>query len=384
MTGRERVPDESLATAPVASSRRIHLPALDGIRGIGVMLVLVVHFAGYGPGASTENGRAVPFLNFLAFAFGIPVFFVLSGFLITGILLEAREKAHYFRNFYARRVLRIFPLYYGVLAILFVVHPAWGRVVGGNSSPGWLWAYVSNIELARRNRWSFGYLNHFWSLAVEEQYYFVWPLVVFVCRPKYLLAVCVGLIVFSVVLRVALTAGWSHLVAAYVLTPCWLDPLCTGGALAILVRKWPLRRLQVFARLAVAGSLAAYFLLGWQSEPRASRAQVVGRPLLSCFLFGGAVLLAIGETGFFRRVLGSRPLTFLGRYSYGLYAFHYILVPFLAICFPRKALGRALGSPAAGILSSILLSSAAVLLVSIASYELYEKRFLRLKVRFGR
>ncbi len=347
------------------------------------MLVLLIHFVGYGPAAPTDQGKAVPFLNFLSFAFGIPVFFVLSGFLITGILLEAREKPHYFRNFYTRRVLRIFPLYYGVLAVLFVVHPAWGRAIAGNSSPGWLWAYMSNVEQARQNNMTYHYLGHFWSLAVEEQYYLVWPFIVLAFRPRYLFAVCVALGGFSVGLRFFLTAGWGHLVSTYVLTPCQLDPLCTGGALAILVRKWPLRRLQVFARFAVFGSLAAYFLLGWQSEPRASRQQVVGRPLLSCFLFGGVVLLAIGETGFFRRVLGARPVTFLGKYSYGLYVFHYMLMPFFAVCFPRQELGRELGSPLAGIASSIALSAAAVVLVSIASYELYEKRFLRLKARFS-
>jgi peptidoglycan/LPS O-acetylase OafA/YrhL len=375
--------DESLATAPVSSPRRVHLPALDGMRGIGVLLVLVVHFSGIRPVAPYGHSVAEPVLDFLAFAFGIPLFFVLSGFLITGILLEARDKPGYFRNFFARRILRIFPLYYGVLAILFVFHPAWGRALGATSSPRWLWMYVSNIESARHEHLTYGYLGHFWTLAVEEQYYLVWPFIVLAFRPRKLLAVCAVLGVSSLILRIVLTAGWKHTVGAYVLTPCQLDPLCTGGALAVLVRKWPLARFRVFARFAVFGSLAAYVLLGWYKQPRTYRQQVVGRPLLSCFLFGGVILLAIGESGFFRRVLGARPLTFLGKYSYGLYVFHYILLPFFSMCFPPAEIGRSLGSPRAGVVISILLSIIGTLVVAIASYELFEKRFLQLKKWFG-
>ena len=347
------------------------------MRGIGILGVMLTHFAypslkAFGLGAFFE-----------AVAWGMPMFFLLSGFLITGILLEAREKPHYFRNFFVRRVLRIFPLYYGVLLVLFLIHPAWGRAAGGASSPRWLWLYASNIEMAVKDGWTYGYLSHFWSLAVEEQYYIFWPFIVLAVRPRRLLAVCAALGVFSFVLRIVLTAGSRNAIGAYVLTPCQLDPLAAGGALAVLVRQRPLERYRTLARCFVIASLAIYFLFGWHRMGMMSRPLLVFRPLVSCFLFGGILLLAIGESGFFRSVLGARPFTFLGKYSYGIYVFHHILVPVFRDGFPSGAIGRRIGSYLGGIAVSTLLSILGSLVLAIASYELYEKRFLRLKSRFG-
>jgi len=308
---------------------------------------------------------------------------VMSGFLITGILLESREKPHYFRNFYMRRALRILPLYYGVLTLLFVIRPSWGRMLGGSSSPLWLWTYVANFEMARWGRCTYAFLCHFWSLMVEEQYYLVWPLIVLALRPKRLLAACAILAGCSVILRVLFAIVWHNATAAYVLTPCQLDPLCAGGALAVLVREGHGQRLKTFARIAVTISLAVFVLLRGYTEQVMSGRVVAARPLLSCFLFGGVILLAIGDSGLFRAILGARPLTFVGKYSYGLYVFHSPLMRFFDVCFPRVAIGHALGSPLAGVGVSVLLSIAATLVVAIASYELYEKRFLRLKGRFG-
>ena len=384
MTVRPADSDEALATAPITSSQKVHLPALNGLRGVAILSVLVVHFGGVDPRTTGGLDSNVPSLDLLAFVLGTPVFFLLSGFLLTGILLRARGKPHYFRDFYARRSLRIFPLYFAVLAVLFLVVPAWGRTADATSSPGWLWAFLENVELARKNHWTFGFLNHFWSLSVEEQYYLVWPFVVLAIPPKRLLPVCLGLAAFAPVLRFVITAGWTHLVGAYVLMPCQLDSLCAGGALAVVVHEGGAERLRTAARIAVGAALAAYFLLGWYRLPWSSRPKIVGKPFLASLLCGGILLLAIGETGFFRRFLGSRPLTFFGRYSYGLYAFHFPLLPFLVRLFPRSSIGAALGSPLAGTAASVALATAACLVLSIASYELYEKRFLRLKARFGR
>ncbi len=341
---------------------------------------MIMHFSNHDPGLRAL-GRSAILLDLSAW--GMPMFFLLSGFLITGILLEARDKPHYFRNFFVRRILRIFPLYYGVLLLLFVIHPAWGHAIGGTSSPRWLWLYASNIEMARKDSWTYDFVSHFWSLAVEEQYYLFWPFIVLAFKPRRLLVVCAALGAFSVALRITMTAGWSHLTGAYILMPAQLDPLAMGGVLAVLVRRRPPESYRTLARWAVIASLAVFFSLGWYKKPMMSRPLIVGRPLLSCSLFGGILLLAIGESGFFRRVLSLRVLTFLGKYSYGLYVFHFPLLPVFSLCFPREAIGRIFSSPLASLVLAVLLSIAATLVLAIASYELYEKRFLRLKSRFG-
>src|SRR5690242_3161095 len=114
---------------------------------------------------------------------GVDLFFVLSGFLITGLLLDAKGKPHYFRNFYARRTVRIFPLYYLVLFLLLVVLPAVIAVppalAHARREQAWLWTYTSNFYIASKASWALGYVSHFWSLAIEEHFYLLWPLVVF-------------------------------------------------------------------------------------------------------------------------------------------------------------------------------------------------------------
>jgi peptidoglycan/LPS O-acetylase OafA/YrhL len=105
-------------------------------------------------------------------SYGVDLFFVLSGFLITGILYDACNKPHYFRNFFMRRILRIFPLYYGVLALLFFVGPLIPPLRGSTldflvDRQAWAWLYAVNIYIAKHGEWSFSYLDHFWSLAIE-------------------------------------------------------------------------------------------------------------------------------------------------------------------------------------------------------------------------
>ena len=116
-------------------------------------------------------------------SYGVDLFFILSGFLITGILFDARNEPNYFRNFYMRRVLRIFPLYYGVLALVFLVAPLIPIFQGKTldyllDRQAWAWLYGVNIYIAIQGDWAFSYLEHLWSLCVEEHFYFVWPLVV--------------------------------------------------------------------------------------------------------------------------------------------------------------------------------------------------------------
>ena len=159
-----------------------HLPVLDGIRGLAILLVTAYRFD-IGP----EYGQLPGSLVFQILRhgdMGVDLFFVLSGFLITGILFDARGRKHYFRNFYARRALRIFPLYYGFLFVTLVAPPAlcgpeYDLFPEAESNQAWLWLYGANLLVAVRDSWCLGSFDHFWSLSVEEHFYFLWPLVIF-------------------------------------------------------------------------------------------------------------------------------------------------------------------------------------------------------------
>src|SRR6185503_15568764 len=128
---------------------------------------------------------------------GVDLFFVLSGFLITGILLETKGRPGYFRNFYIRRTLRIVPLYYAVLALLFFVLPIGmfaqydASLLQMHSVQGWLWSYLSNYRLGPETSFSIPYVSHFWSLAVEEHFYLLWPTVILLLSRRAALWGCV-------------------------------------------------------------------------------------------------------------------------------------------------------------------------------------------------
>jgi len=305
---------------------RGHLPVLDGIRGLAVLMVLVFHFVGTVPPTNGVERAIAGVANYGAN--GVELFFVLSGFLITGILYEAHDKPHYFRNFYMRRVLRIFPLYYGVLALLFFVAPLIPLLRGPElddlvERQAWAWLYAVNIYLAEHDGWSFSYLNHFWSLAVEEHFYLFWPLVVFLLarRPRTLIAVCAAISMGAMLARlIGSLAGLSWL-ATYVLTPFRLDGLALGALLAVTARqpgglKWLARGLPLVASVS-AGLLALTFV--WTRLISRQELELVlpGRAALILVLLACLLIWAVvaSKPSAISRFFCSRPMAFLGTYS---------------------------------------------------------------------
>jgi peptidoglycan/LPS O-acetylase OafA/YrhL len=312
----------------------LHVPALDGLRGIAILVVMVHHFTIFGMGAPTTVLDKRVYKLFAAGWCGVDLFFVLSGFLITGILLDAKGGAHFFRNFYMRRFLRIFPLYYGFLFAFFVLLPLTFPLGDSFRSlleqQGWYWSYLVNLPIAMEG-WPRQYaIGHFWSLAVEEQFYLVWPLMVFFCGRRQLMVICVACFLGSVGVRLGFAlAGYP--LAGYVLTPARMDTLAVGAFLALIVRRsdglmiltrwnWPVG-------CAAAAGLGAIFV--WQHGLRELDiiVQTIGYSMLAV-MFGALLVAALARPSesrigrFFERPV----LRFFGRYSYGLYVFHHPVV----------------------------------------------------------
>src|SRR5579859_2038499 len=205
------------------------IPALDGLRGMAILLVLLLHATlAIEPEARTE--RFLAFWTSGGWA-GVDLFFVLSGFLITGILWDTKGRSGFLRAFYARRALRILPLYYLVLALLIF---AIGRGAIAGFEPLY-WLHLSDFALAH-GWFSDARYNGQWSLAIEEQFYLVWPALVLLLGRRRLLGICAILIGLALASRIALVFDGAASVAIYVLPWCRMDTLATGAALALLAR----------------------------------------------------------------------------------------------------------------------------------------------------
>jgi peptidoglycan/LPS O-acetylase OafA/YrhL len=300
---------------------------------------------------------------------GVDLFFVLSGFLITRILLRARGSPHYLRNFYFRRTLRIFPLYYAVLLGYFVVVPLiQGLALDGTSLTVYA-GYGQSIAALFRGSHVEG-PAHFWSLAVEEHFYFVWPFLVMMLerRPlKVALGTIVGLALLMRALLVPTGIDVSYL------SFCRMDALAIGSLIAVaLVEPGALARLANLCRRAASvavPALAVIYVL--TSGSGAAVQQVLKFPLIAGFHAMLLIfVLASSPTSVLGVFFSSPIMRTLGKYSYGLYVFH----PFVfSACH-----GRVPG----GLLAEVVASFAASGALAFASWHLFEKRFLSLKAAF--
>jgi peptidoglycan/LPS O-acetylase OafA/YrhL len=185
---------------------------LDGLRGLAVLCVMLFHF-GTASGLQADTYATKKIIGFFCNLWsGVDIFFALSGFLITGILLREKQEPGYFTRFYMRRSLRIFPLYYAALIVIFVLLPALHLPALDNpgihrvqDAQAWMWAYSQDFAITYFNHDFFDpdplWVGHFWSLGVEEHFYLVWPLVVYLCTRRGLLLTSALLIVAAPIVR---------------------------------------------------------------------------------------------------------------------------------------------------------------------------------------
>jgi peptidoglycan/LPS O-acetylase OafA/YrhL len=370
-----------------------HFRPLDGIRAVAVTMVFAGHFGAVGGRFSrTWWGWT-----------GVDLFFVLSGLLITGILYDAPREQGYFATFYKRRALRIFPLYFAfwaaVLAVRFALTVKWPV-----ADLAWI-AYLGNflpIVAVHRgvspdyytNLWLHssvlaGYqptivIGHFWSLCVEEQFYLVWPVVIWFCRSRralmrWCVAGIVGALVLRIVLEAVLPAPARHSELIYKLSFTRVDSLLMGAWLALYLRResvMPVRH-ALYLYCAGLGSLilfvgsAIYFpakLLGHLGE---GWLNTYGLSLPGAVSL--AVLVAVIRIRPLQQVLMWRPLMALGKVSYGFYVFHLLLIGL----FP----GQIVRSRHPIVLGVVFF--AAVWALSWLSFRFLETPFLRLKSRWA-
>lgn len=367
-----------------------HMPVLDGVRGLAILMILLLHFLASMEPTNAVERAIVGVTNYGSY--GVELFFVLSGFLITGILYDARNKPNYFRDFYMRRILRIFPLYYGVLALVFLVAPLIPILRGSSldyllDRQAWAWLYAVNIYIAIQGDWSFSYLEHLWSLCIEEHFYLVWPVAVFVLarRPRVLIGVCLAISFGAMLARLTGSLMGLNWWTIYVLTPFRFDGLALGAFLALVVRQpGGLDRL-VRALPMVAGIALVLLIItfGWTRLVSHDamelvlpvRAAVI-EVLLACLLVAA---LVAPEQSLLSQLFRSRWLVFLGTYSYGLYVYHHFVSYYLTVNHTERELTAWLGSHGVAIALQATLGIAVSIIIAYASYELFEKRFLQLK-----
>ncbi len=367
-----------MSSSPIANPAPERIPALDGLRGVAILLVLLMH-AGF-HGIAIDRSMSAPLLHgYLWGALlgwcGVDVFFVLSGFLITGILVRAKGSPHYFRDFYARRALRIFPLYYAAWALLFVVLPR-----PAVAAPDEAWTsllYLQNWLYGTRGTFSDPARTITWSLAIEEQFYLLWPALVLWTTPRWLRRLCVATIVGAIALRAGLLLGGAEHV--YFLTPCRLDALAAGALLAVV----PLPSLRFGQVATLVGGAGLAGVAAYAGSPLTERSpSMQGFGLVASLLLAvGLLVLARGE-GPVARALRWRWLAVFGRYSYCIYLTHVLVIEVLGHWWLETAGGWAREWPLTWVLALTVVSIATSLAVGFVSWHLFEKWFLRLKRYF--
>jgi peptidoglycan/LPS O-acetylase OafA/YrhL len=367
-----------------------HIPALDGLRGVAILLVVTYHAARILPyvGPREEVLQRVLDTGWI----GVDLFFVLSGFLITGILLDTKGSAAYFRTFYARRMLRIVPLYF--VFLLCIAAAAWiAYALGFGQEQAdqslrvqpWYWTYMVNVLIAREGWAASGrHTAHLWSLSIEEQFYLAWPVIVFAISRRALIRTAIGVAVGALALRVALVAMHAPWAAVYVLLPTRVDTLAIGALLAVLAREpnaWS--RVRAWALpAAVAAALVCAALFRREGLARSGEfTQTIGYSALAVFS-GAALVSAIAAPAGSAQswIWNHQLLRFFGRYSYGLYVWHPMVIAlFRERVLPAERLPLVYGSHLPANLLFTVLAILASVAAALVSWRAVEQPFLATK-----
>ncbi len=328
------------------SRRDTRIPALDGIRGLAISLVLCWHTLIHPLRGHLPNHPLLSLVVDLGrFSWsGVDLFFVLSGFLIGGILLDETRSPSYFSTFYIRRAYRIIPLYVVIVLLTLVVYGtnqwAWPRVAAELS---FFLLFIQNFRVAATGAYAFAGLSMTWSLAVEEQFYLTLPLAVRLISRRILWRLLLGVVIAAPLLRIlAVQVMKMPWIASYILTPCRSDSLCLGVLIAMAIRtpsvwgKIVIHRKYVYAAFALACVIGIWMLIG-PFQPFTM--QLFGLEYSLLAIVYSLLLLATLVSQSLSSLFSLTPLRFLGSIAYGLYLFHGMvsLVAFRVFAYLRPS-----------------------------------------------
>jgi peptidoglycan/LPS O-acetylase OafA/YrhL len=392
--------DDVVQGLPASENNRFY-PALDGLRAAAVLMVLYEHYL-----------SRIPALHWGWT--GVDFFFVLSGFLITGILYDTRNAAHRFRNFYVRRTLRIFPLYYGVLLLALLLtpvfhwiwHPAlllWPLYLGNYARFLWLNDWLHNSvtvdHLLAGPTFSHHfvlYVNHFWSLCVEEQFYLVWPVGVYLIKDRIrlrnlCLTICALTLATRIICVLFLPKPYLDAQLLYRLTPLRSDALLLGGAVALMLRGPEVAKLTRLIRPAFWIFVIGFLMLEvfyrislhhlYNPAVDGTVLSTIGYTLIDIFA-AIIILLSLNPNGLIYRIFTLRWLRRLGEVSYGFYVFHdipHVFYAFVCAHFLKRFMHV---KPGVISLATAALALVCTLAISFVSFRFLEAPFLRLKNRY--
>jgi peptidoglycan/LPS O-acetylase OafA/YrhL len=338
---------------------------LDGLRGIAALMVVIFHFYSY-PGGFYSEPSIFKKITEIG-QHGVSLFFVLSGFVITRILIHTKNDAEFFSVFFTRRILRIAPLYYAFLIVWFFVLPILLNIPqAGFSDQLPFYLYLQNIYSTFRM--PIAGPPHFWSLAVEEHFYLIWPIVVYNVPLKHLTKT-----IFAAVL-IVFWVKWIMLangLAIHDFTLTRIDQILMGAFLAVLefrdfYKRQSVRYFITIALLVIPTSVVIYVFAGHFHFIK---------ELLKYFLLGIVFASLIGvvltsSNAWINRVLTSPSMQYLGRISYGIYVWHVLALIFLQFFFLTKIM-----------ILDLTLSIMMTLVMAHFSYFYFEIVFIRLKDR---
>jgi peptidoglycan/LPS O-acetylase OafA/YrhL len=373
------------------NSTQKHIEILDGIRGLAIILVLFAHFVREDFNLKNFSfvGSIFTKISLMGLT-GVSLFFVLSGFLITGILLAVKNKKHYFQNFYGRRILRIFPLYYLSLFLVFIIlqiiidFTRESLFLQGKQF--WLWSYLSNIPSVAGiwNRSDQFALGHFWSLSVEEHFYILWPLIILYTDINKMVTICKTIIIISLAAGISSTLLMNDHIFFKLLswtTITFSGSLALGALLAI--HKYQHGSLSLLSKtgkswMVIFGIL--FLFVGF--FPRKYNADLRGiiAHEISWFFYAGLIiyLLNLKPTSIIYKSFTNSLLLLFGKISYGIYIYHGILMPVFQK-MEIDTLSDKLGSPLIALLLYYIIAIGTCFLIAMLSWNFLEKRFLKLK-----